>query len=761
MGWKDTLDSFTQLAQQFHSALHSELSLSEFQANSTSVIEKAQALCLELEEQEWKSAAAAEKETLECLIYRWSIDVLDVCILFRDASLKSSKEQILALNKNGDSTKEATVSKGVRSICQQAIQQNIQLIEETKSLQSGVDPQWFHQKEPTLEVANQLKELSAQLASIHAAHNRLHHIVPKFNEFRAYLIGYSDLRMSKLDLVREQMKESLASIASIPVQEITDEGVEAVVKSLTFRSDQIENAKIETEVFEPFKGEKEKLTLPIFADGGELIYKEIALDKRIESWTEDHLFPKLYDADLDIKSIYDTSIITLFNTRNKLHSLVINDSLSSFNAEQITKNIKAQIEKIEHYEKQLADEVKGINAKINEQFQIDKLYDLNSQFLPELNFTNISRFASQNWYKNSIFKTWVDRSKAYVKKVSSPYLKGFKQDIFGFIDERTIESHDVDSNSLFLKKGYLGRSFYIRRPSKENQIIESIQRWRKGFQGSMLVLGREGSGKSSVLEFIPQFIENFPVVQLGINKVIKLNGRKHQCTHKLGDTLSFLSTQSINKPVVVCIDDLEVWQTDDYTMYDVVRDLTDGINRYGKRLFFLVSTNHFMHDYINRLFDFDSRFAEIISMDGIPRQTIVDALLVRHNASLRDLDGEEDVSFAQRASQIANRSKNNIGVSMLAWERYIEKNVKTSPPPISFTRVVMEHQLILKVILSHGQIKESVLRKSLTSSDNYFISEEIRKLRGYKILDRTYDGYLTINPFIIDEVENTLLKEKL
>lgn len=761
MAWKENLTTFQQSCNRFLDETSKDLSISQFYDIVRDFNSNANAFNDGLEGLDWKSFEEEESELVQCYIYRWSIDVLDVSIVLRDALMRYSKTIILGSSKDSEKTPTLSDLPRVVEICQQAVRQNLQLLDEIKQGVSGSNPKWFHQISPTTEVGQQIKELVEQNSSILKAHDSVFKVVPKFGNFRDYIINFSNGRLLKLRSLKDQMNEVLNMLEGISEDSVlTREEIAMASKVLKSKSEIVENEKIALEKFEAFKYSDSLQKIPIHADGGELIYKEINIDRKVENWIENQLFPKLYDADLDINSLYDNSIITLFNTRNKLENIVMNESeTSQFDTVKISKSIKSQIKAIDEYALHLDKEINAINKNVAAEIQISKIYDSKAVFLPELNFTNISKITNQEWYKRNIWQSWKEEISKAVKKRSLPFIKNIQQDAYSFVEERSIEAHNIDNNSLFLKKGYLGRSFYVQRKDKEDPIINAIQRWRNGYQGSMLIVGRNGSGKSSILDYIPQFIENFPVVQLSIKNILKLNGRKHQATYNIGDSINFLASQSINKPVIVCIDDLEKWQNDEFTMYDTVKLLTEGISKFGKRVFFLISTNHFMHDYINRLFDFDSRFAEVLNMDGMSNQLMVDALVIRHNASLKNMELIEDASLAKNASRIANKSRNNIGSGMMGWERFIEKGMKMGFPPISFNKLIVKHDLLLRLILAHGQIKESALRKMLTSSDNYFISEELRKLRGFKIVQRTYDGLLKVNPFLIDEVEYILLKE--
>ena len=760
MAWKSKLINHITLAETILASMVKGIQLPRLLEYSVQLVESSKDVATELSLVDWKTFEGEDREIVECLTYRWSVDALDVSILLRDACLRSSKNYILFLSKGGSNEDPLDVNPEIISTCHQAISQNLQLVNEILAHKSGPNPEWFHQLSPVPVILDQKKELLSQFSSISDSHDKLIKVVPRLNRYREYLMDYSNDRLLQLRSLQSNVQSAHEVIEKLPL-EVRRDDVVAASKSLQSISESIENEKITAEVFEHFHCGYSNLKVPIHADGGELSYKEFSIDKKVESWTENQLFPKLYDADLDINSLYDSTLIHLFNTRNKLENLALNEQESyDIDREQLQGKLLEQKDTIEEYSSHLDAEVSLVNSMVSEQLLAEKIYDMNSMFLPELNFTNITKIANQRlWYQTNVWGNWKTRLEKLISNREIPFIKSMQQDSYDFIESRIIEDHDLDSNSLFLKKGYLGRSFYIQRKGEQATITKAIERWQNGYQGSVLMVGRRGSGKSSLMEFLPQIVDQLPVVQMSIHSIMKVNGRKHQVSHKIQDSINFLSANSINKPIVVCIDDLEKWQNESQTMYETIKELTDGISRCGKRLFFVISTNHFMHNYINRWFDFNSRFSEIVNMDGMYSQSIVDALVLRHNASLKNLEIEENVNIAKRAARIVANSRNNIGSSMLAWERYLEHGAKMGMPSLSFSKLVNSHHLILRIILTHGNLKENTLRKALTNADNNFLSEQVRKLIGFKIVERTFDGYLRVNPFIIDEVEYVLLRK--
>ena len=303
MAWVNELTKFIDTANLFLSETKKDLPLSQFFDIVQSYTDAAEDLCESLDAVEWKSLEGEERELVQCYIYRWSIDVLDIAIVHRDALLRYSKEIILSEHTE-NAPKSIAILPGVIDVCQQAVQENLSLIDEIKSGVSGSSPKWFHQISPTSEIAKQLKELSEQNVIIGEAHSRLLKIVPEFAVYRDYLIHYTNSRLNKLRSLRVQLKEVLQIIEEISTDDVLSrDEITTASKVLKNRGEVVENEKVSIEKFEHFKVDSSLVKIPIYADGGKMVYKEISFDKKLENWVENELFPKLYDADLDINSL--------------------------------------------------------------------------------------------------------------------------------------------------------------------------------------------------------------------------------------------------------------------------------------------------------------------------------------------------------------------------------------------------------------------------------------------------------------------------
>lgn len=697
--------------------------------------------------------------------FLWSIEALDFAILIRDAFLRLMRTKISELGKfqlePRTPSENLNIPDNIKALFQEAAKSTSAMLSAilTKDLESQT--QWFHQHRPNKEVNAQLVELEKQIQIIFESSEQIERLVPTLTRFRESLLDYTNARLVKLRNLSRLLKEAKSTISQFPDLCEKSELLQ-LTKSIQRTSEQVDANKVNEVHLQPFQSEFKELRIPVFSRGGEMVYKEINFDKSLEVWIDSEIVPKILDADSDIDILYDSSNIALFNTRNKIENLSLAEKVQyQFDSDIFKAPIEKMHNDVHEYLSDLDKIIAEINQRAQEQLDIDVLYDPEKSFLPPISFISMTKLTGQKlWYETSFWEDWKSRLKELIKSQKIPYLYNLTEDPFHYVDTRLIDDNDLDANSLFLKKGYIGGSFFIERQKSVEIFDKAYMRWKNGYQGSVLLTGRYGSGKTSFIEFLGQQYPERRFVSIKRGLEIEFNGRKHQVTESLGDTLNFLANQSISKPCIVCIDDIELWQYTEGAFYTSIRELVDGIAKYNKRLFFVVSTNHHSLHQIERLFDFKSRFSETILLDKMSSTHIANAIVIRHNASLKDFKSDENASLHQKAVSIARLNRNNIGASLLDWERYLEGQEIHKNIPLSFTEIVNRHQLLLRIVLANKLVKEVSLRNCLTSSENSYISEEIRKLLGYKILERKKHGNLQVNPFIVFDVEQSLSKLK-
>lgn len=757
MSLKARLESYVAKLQDFRNVQTVSVSYATWYKSVEQLIDRSLTFVEYAKTLNVRSLDGEEARLCAILQYDHLVQLLDFHILLRDVHLNANKQYLLDEQIESYDFQNWKIPESYFETIHLACDSLIDHIQTSLSGAADRPEIWEQQIAPVDAIYRQLEQIKEQHHLVHQSHADVGKLLPKLNTHKAYFLDYNVQRIEHVRHLRDYVQEVLDRIEEVD-EEISKSELDQLVNLISKNSKELESEKFMYGFFRHFKGESDTLNIPIYANGGEMQFVDLDLDRSLEEWSETEVFPKVLDIDSEVNALIDTSLISLFNVQNKMQNLgMSNQEKYDLLDQHFEKPIRQKLIEINNYLCDLEMDVYSLNATINRELNVAKIFDIEQPFLPVTRSLNLTKLRRQNlWYEGGF---WTNKYNALRRKIKSsniPWLQNVVKDAYSFVESRQIPDSEFDLNSLFLKKGFLGRSFYINRDERELQFKSLVDRWQKGYQGSALVLGHYGSGKSSFLDYIPLLIEDLRVIQLKPQNTIHLNGRKYQVDRNLSNSINFLASNSINQQLIVCIDDLELWQNEKESSYETIKELIEAISKYGKRLFFVISTNHFMHHNIQRLFDFDSIFADTIVLDKMHSQDIVDAIVVRQNASLKEIKTEAREQLSSRALKIARKSRFNIGSSMYAWERYLDFGISPQAIPPDFYRLVQKYKLVLRLLLTHRKMNESLLRAGLSHTENTYLSKEIRSLIGYKIVERSFDGTLTVNPIIAPEVEYCL-----
>ena len=160
----------------------------------------------------------------------------------------------------------------------------------------------------------------------------------------------------------------------------------------------------------------------------------------------------------------------------------------------------------------------------------------------------------------------------------------------------------------------------------------------------------------------------------------------------------------------------------------------------------------------NNLFDLDNVFSarkKVVRMNSIQ---IREALNLR--ARVNDLSESDELELDYKIGQIVRDARGNIGQAMTEYCRYSNDSYKPHVKSQEFRRLVNRHRTILKFICSYHHCSINLMSKSLSELDFRDTMKSIDYLVGQKILIRPKKGHIAINPYLIHNVEHTIMKRK-
>lgn len=703
------------------------------------------------------------------LLKNWSYDAKSFIILLRDSCFQIYKSNVLQIPEEGTTNHFQKIS----NIITQAKEELINTYNEDAA-KSIAPPEWKHFHDPTPTILYQIEELSAQILSFPGIKDTLLlssdqmenmkdnicYLLEQYSEDVDFLeSGFMGLYNNFIQGEKFLLSDNLQNLKK---------ALEKTYKN--FQDVSIEKAKPKLEKFN-----KGKTKIPIKVQNGKLIYKEIDVLREIQNWNEKIIYPALLECEKYLEILHEKASRIVLNTKNRVELFQVesDEDMATaastikgtwdglyYEAESLIKDFYGLKEFIESK----ADNLTVTDIFKNDRFFLERKDDLNNE----------DDYKAEKWVDLLPVKKSADffhHIKARLSKSGIIKNQGLTE-IIQFIKDKSVQEIDRVTYSLFLNKGYLGNSFVVKRDSIIEVIAEDIKNWEEGFRGSILLYGKRLSGKSTIIESLPYYLPNIKLITLSINTVIEFKSRKLEVGCELEVALDFILKNSVSDKIIVAIDDLELWRNSEGVLYHNIKILLDYQNKYSKRLFFIVITNHWFKRQLDNYFEFSSKFTSAINTDEMSLANIKKAIMLRHGASLKDslyhdqIQSEnKDLNLDVLAKKVAIASHQIIGASLKEWAHVyhignlnsirFQKNL-----PESLIRVIQDRWIIFYFILKFKITSEKELVKSLGSTFLKEISPDIQFLISCKILQRDTKYNLMINDYIVDEIESHFLKNK-
>ena len=313
-----------------------------------------------------------------------------------------------------------------------------------------------------------------------------------------------------------------------------------------------------------------------------------------------------------------------------------------------------------------------------------------------------------------------------------------------------------DSLALFLKNGYLGKSFTVNRPNILNPIYENYKLWKEGFAGAVHLTGCTGSGKTTILGQLNHIGIQEELIHLKAGESYFIEHHSYTPNYDLKVVLDNILKRTRGKQIIVCIDDLEHWHNEELDLFDNINKLITAISKHRKRIFFVVTSTPFLKDRMHIFTERDQVFSKHISVENMTLSQIREAIFLRAKVN-QSLTLEESV-LDSKIGAIFRESKGNTGAAMIEYCRVFDKGYKQNLKSQDFKELISKHETLLKYISAYHTCSVKFLSNYLSDLEFRSTIQSIDFLVGQKILVRPKKGHIAIHPFLIHSIERTLLK---
>ena len=726
----------------------------------------------------------AEKITAYVIHFVWMEDAKSFMVLWRDIIFQYQKALVLQsenkvttdalmqleaestqVMKNGAKSLKDFLEKEIQTIVSDTRKQEQQLFE------------WSAQKNPWQIYRKQLEDLNLQSVQMLERSHDLVRVVSDFQDIEKLIIQNIDacrtevnhlkkLAKENIEYIKENVEEHPAKVASYLEQKESDFAQSSHLQFL--------NLSIEERMKEMIG----QVQVPVGTDGGVLLFQEINFQRSALQWMDSETIPLIYEmweVNENIANSFKMALMNICNRALLFSNQQEDGATTDFDDSAFCSPLVSFLEKVDLWEADLKKIVILVQARMKKDFYVSEVYDTQRSFLPVPLQSTINQFKlTQNSWVVKV-KNWLNKQVRVIRRIQKNVAHeeslSVSEKIVRFVQSRKSPIENSQYSSIFLTKGYIGKSFWVGRNEELQRFEKIVNQWKSGFRGAVLLTGQRFSGKSSFGEYVCSLHFARTTLRLVPHTNIKIEGRKFTITHDLGAALDFIQKHSINSHPLIWIDDLEHWMNPKISLSKNIRALSKSIDKYGNKMFFMVSMSNWFFMHLEKNYGISKRFQAEINLDKMSRDEVKNAILIRHGAThkiLVDKDGVEPTpqQFQKMTSQIYSKSNGNIGEALSHWSYTIHKvddeEVKYLPIPAYSLPDFLnpDTALVLSTLMMEKRTNEYRLRKLFGPRFKNKYQYIIQRLISVGILTRHINGALEINEVMANQIGELLEKEK-
>ncbi|MDP5104909.1 MAG: hypothetical protein NWQ31_01925 [Polaribacter sp.] len=505
----------------------------------------------------------------------------------------------------------------------------------------------------------------------------------------------------------------------------------------------------------------QKITIAIKTINGLLSIREVDLKRSTQKWFDYEILPKYMDL-----IGFETNIVNKYS----LHLLNLKNSLQHSKERLEDTKFSAIPTTLTHVEQSIND------LKIKSQIIANSLKDkvknelLISNLIAGKPFLEVTLNSSLNVESSTILKKIKESFQSGGAFFNSQYKKTLQYKSLSNLEistqcivHRMQQDENTHYDSLFLNKNFIGDLFLVPRRNQENKLKLILDHWKQGFNKSVLVYGDRLSGRSTFLEYAASKFFGNNIVTLAPNCDAIIDGRKFKTTNNLKEALHYVKNNNIKstKPIIL-IDDLELWRDDKNSFLNNIRALINFIETESDNAFVMATTTQMMANHLDNRLNFSNAFSDVIDVNQANENEIANAIILRHGAAHRDIVSKKLEPISNNklriiALKLSKENSYNLGNTLQSWtyNTHVQENQTVVYKDSNYEFLdffTSEEIIILKQALIFTFISEYSIKNVTTTSFISDFKSALRRLLNVKILVRHLNGYLYINPVVVNDI---------
>ncbi len=404
------------------------------------------------------------------------------------------------------------------------------------------------------------------------------------------------------------------------------------------------------------------------------------------------------------------------------------------------------------------------------------------------NWLKIKMRGTREFLRKNLVKIWFDRSRRMVYAFQTRH---YQIDEFFPVSqlhalneavsakEKVLEMVPPYYQQLFLRKNNYFMDFWQGKPGELDEAHKTILRQEKGHNGALLIRGEHNSGKTFMVNYIcfkhlasrPVFVIQPPFAGSAsepefLSALQKATDLDLSVEEILGD---------IPEKSVLVFEDLELWWEKTPGGLIIIELLCKLIEKYGSKIFFILTVNLHAFNSINRFKKIDPWLLSTIDCYPFNAEELKNIILQRHKSGnlMFNYKGKKENEmrswdYARLFNTYFNYTRGNVGLSLQTWMASIT-NVKDNtlmirapkrPDTSVLNRLKAETLIFLVQFILHKRLNYEKIQRIMFMTPEQ-VKEKIMHLKRAAIITEPSPGVFMLNPNLHPFIRERLIEKEL
>ncbi len=625
-----------------------------------------------------------------------------------------------------------------------------------------------HYKNPWPIYKNQIEEVLQQLKQIRDNKFLMSKTISVFNDIKESSDLLLDQIVNNNSTLLKHINEAIKAVREIETLEDVNPIIKWVDQTLLTLSKAENNQEDYASKIDAKIKKLNTATIPVKTNNGLLVTKKIDFNKTVKKWFDFEIFPSIIDL---TEQETTTSAYFKHSLLNLKSSLTVEKNNKTLNAiPTLVESLKSAHANLNENNTTTEKTVSKLKQLLSSHFTASKIYN-DHPFLEVTLQSSISQLATDHndFYhniKNKIFNRF-NKLNTKLGQTSLFSDQNKIEDTIQCINYRMFKEVNAHYDNLFFNKNFIGNLFLSPRQKQEANIEKSISQWKNDFGKAIIITGDQFSGKSTFVDYISQKYFEKSTILLKKDSTITFNGRKFKTSHNLNEALQNIKKGFVNTKPLIVIDDLELWDSTEFSLLDNVRVLIDFIYSESDNALVIVTTTNQLKKHLDNRLRFTEAFSNTIKLDKASFDEIYNAVMLRHSAShkilvSKNLEPLSPKQIKQFVLKLCKKLDYNLGEVLQAWTfgtTLTEDNkvIYEDNDPGFKDFLNKEELIILKQLIIFNKITEIQLKKFVGKSYEAQYKPSLKRLSNTKIILRENGGQLRLNPVITKDIKQLLI----